>query len=615
MSDIIQLLPDSVANQIAAGEVIQRPASVIKELIENAIDAGAKQIIINLSDAGKTLIQVIDNGNGMSETDARMSFERHATSKIRKAEDLFALTTMGFRGEALASIAAIAQVELKTKRQEDELGIELIIEGSEVKSQESIQCSRGCNFLVKNLFFNIPARRKFLKSNSTELRHIINEFQRVALTQPEIGFSLFHNNTEIYHLPPSNLLKRITQLFRKTIDQTLIKVNTDTSIIKIRGYIGKPEYAKKKSGEQFFFVNGRFMKHPYFHKAVLMAYENILPPDTLPSYFIYFDINPESVDINIHPTKTEIKFEDEVNIWKIINLTVKESLGKFNVSPSLDFDMKNHIEIPTRRKDTEIVEPKIHVDPTFNPFDKEKKNDWQAPISATDNKQDNLENWENLYNEFEKGNAKQTVVFPSDTDKNSDSFISENDIENRNLFQLKNRFILTAVKSGLMIIDQRRAHIRVLYESYKNILEKNIGFSQKVMFPVYFEPDTKNAEIFAEILPHIIKIGFEIAKTEEGNYEINAVPSDIINHDPKLLIEQILENYNRTGSEIKFEIQDKIAYSLASASAINYGKSLSTLEMSELFDNLFACKTPAYTPNGKLVLNIVTLAEITEMLK
>ena len=614
MTDIIQLLPDSVANQIAAGEVIQRPASVVKELVENAVDAGSTEIKINLSDAGKTLIQVIDNGNGMSETDARMAFERHATSKIRKAEDLFAIHTMGFRGEALASIAAIAQVELKSRREEDELGTKLIIEASEVKSQENIQCSKGCNFLIKNLFYNIPARRKFLKSNTTELKHIINEFQRIALTQPEISFSLFHNNSEIYHLPASNLLKRISQLFRKTITQSLIKIHTDTSIIKISGYIGKPEYARKNSGEQFFFVNGRFMKHPYFHKAVMMAYENILSSDSWPSYFINFEINPESVDINIHPTKTEIKFEDEVNIWKIINLSVKESLGKFNVSPSLDFDTSQHIQIPVVRKDTPIVEPTIHIDPTYNPFEKEKKSIQGKSISSNLNDKDNIDNWEKLYEEFEKAPQEKSIVFTSnagDTEELSDNI----QVDRKNLFQLKNRFILTPVKSGLMIIDQRRAHIRVLFENFKNNLDNNRGLSQKVMFPVYFEPDASKAVLLDEIIEHIVKIGFEIKKTEEGSYEINGTPADIANHDPKVLIEQILDNYRQTGSELKLDLYDKIAYSLAKASAITYGKVLSVEEMSELFDSLFACKTPSYTPSGKLILSIVTLSEITDRLK
>ncbi len=614
MTDIIQLLPDSVANQIAAGEVIQRPASVVKELVENAVDAGSTDIKINLSDAGKTLIQVIDNGKGMSETDARMAFERHATSKIRKAEDLFAIRTMGFRGEALASIAAIAQVELKSRRDEDELGTKIIIEASTVKSQENVQCSRGSNFLVKNLFYNIPARRKFLKSNTTELKHIINEFQRIALTQPEISFSLLHNNSEIYHLPSSNLLKRISQLFRKTITQSLIKIHTGTSIINIKGYIGKPEYAKKNSGEQFFFVNGRFMKHPYFHKAVMAAYQNILGPDTWPSYFINFEINPESVDINIHPTKTEIKFEDEVNIWKILNLSVKESLGKFNVSPSLDFETGQPIHIPVVRKDTQIVEPTIHIDPTYNPFEEGKRKHTGNGISATKNEKDNLDNWEKLYEEFEKHTPDKQITFTSNAGDNEE--ISNNiNIDRKNLFQLKNRYILSPVKSGLMIIDQRRAHIRVLFENFKNKLENNKGFSQKVMFPVYFEPDAETALLLDEIMQHIVTIGFEITKTENGSYEINGTPADISNHDPKILIEQILENYKHTGVELKLKLYDKIAYSLAKASAITYGKTLSSEEMSELFDSLFACKIPSYTPSGKLILSIITLSEITNRLK
>ncbi|MCK4700057.1 MAG: DNA mismatch repair endonuclease MutL, partial [Bacteroidales bacterium] len=392
MSDLIHLLPDSVANQIAAGEVIQRPASSVKELVENAIDCGSTVIKIIIKDAGRTLVQVIDNGCGMSETDARMAFERHATSKISKADDLFAIKTMGFRGEALASMGAVAQVELKTRRQEDELGTRLCINGSKVETQEPVSCPAGSNFAIKNLFYNIPARRKFLKSNQTELKHIIVELQRVALSHPDIQFIMHHNGSEIYHLVPGNLRQRIVGVFSRSIEQNLIPLNTETSVVKISGFIGKPENAKKTFGEQFFFINKRYMRHPYFHRAVMDAYEGILPPETFPSYFIYMSADPHTIDINIHPTKTEIKFEDERSCWQILHASIKEALGKFNIIPSLDFDTRGSIDIPLRKKDGSFFPPPIKTDPSFNPFEKDEKGFGGTQIGNFKGKQD-VRNW------------------------------------------------------------------------------------------------------------------------------------------------------------------------------------------------------------------------------
>ena len=615
MPDIIQLLPDSVANQIAAGEVIQRPASVVKELVENAIDAGSTDIKINLTDAGKTLIQIIDHGSGMSDTDARMAFERHATSKIRNASDLFEILTLGFRGEALASIAAIAQVTLKTKKTDDELGTQINISGSEVLSQESINCSNGSNFIIQNLFYNIPARRKFLKSNSTELKYIITEFQRFSLTNPGINFSLIHNNEEIFHLVECNLLQRIAQLFRKNINQSLVKVSTETSIVNISGYIGKPDHAKKSMGEQFFFVNNRFMRHSYFHKAVMAAYANILPSDEYPSYFIYLLVDPQTVDINIHPTKTEIKFEDEVNIWKIINLSVKESIGKFNISPSLDFEMQNNINIPVIKSNTEIHIPEVRINPEYNPFES-SGNSYQKQ-SFSSRKKDFLDNWDKLYQDFENGKNSGEIDFEKDEIPLTNEFIESNnqEVAGTILFQLKNKYILSSVKSGMMIIDQRRAHIRILFERYKNLQNSGQGFSQRQMFPIQFDVNPHDNIIITELMPELRNIGFELEKKNDNSYAILGIPADIDIYDPGKLIDSLIQHYKNTGDEIRISERDKIALSLSKAYAIEYGKVMSNEEMNELFNGLFSCETPTYTPDGKLIIKIIDIDEIEEKFK
>ena len=627
MADIIQLLPDSVANQIAAGEVIQRPASVVKELVENAVDAGATSISVNLVDAGKTLIQIVDNGKGMSETDARMAFERHATSKIRKAEDLFAIKTMGFRGEALASIAAIAHVELKTRQKDDELGTELIIAGTEVQNQESVQCAAGCNFLIKNLFFNIPVRRKFLKSNTTELKHVINEFQRVALTQPDVAFKLTHNNTEIYNLPVENMSLRIGRLFRKKLNQHLIKIDTDTSIVKISGFIGKPEVARKNSGEQYFFANGRFMKHPYFAKAVSMAYERLLSSDAWPTFFIYLEVEADAIDINIHPTKTEIKFEDEANIWKILNISVKESLGKFNVAPSLDFDSKNHVDIPVLRPGTEIKPPEIKVDPTFNPFDQaQKSSNYSSSYKKESPKKDELENWDKLYAGFENQNTETQLTLeskfepqapPAQVKKTIPETKQEHEVHpgNQLFYQLKNKFILTSVKSGLMVIDQKRAHERVLYERFLFQLQNKKGVGQKSLFPEPLALDAGDALLLDEIIPMLIDLGFEIEKAKELHYDISACPADINIQQAPGLIEHILEMYRETASDISVNGRDTIALAMAKESSIGYGKIMANEEMQQLVDNLFACQVPNYTSDGRPILTIIGIDQIEELLK
>jgi DNA mismatch repair protein MutL len=602
MADVIKLLPDSVANQIAAGEVIQRPASVVKELMENAVDAGGRSIVVIIRDSGKTLVQVIDDGAGMSETDARLSFERHATSKITTAQDLFAIKTKGFRGEALASIAAVAMVELKTRRAESDTGIRVVISGSRVELQEPCSCPAGSSFAVKNLFFNIPARRKFLKSDNTELRHIVTEFQKIVLAHPEISFSLYHNDSEIYKLSPGNLRQRIIGVFGKQINQDLISVETETTLIGIKGYIGKPENAKRTYGEQFFFVNYRFMKHPYFHKAVAEAYQNILPVEAIPSYFIYMEADPASIDINIHPTKTEIKFEDERSIWQILMASVREALGRFNIAPSLDFDNEVLIDIPVRSSSSHIPDPPvIGIDPRYNPFDSE---DSQGDRNGFVNRfeRENTSDWQKLYSSLEKSHD-----IPGNAGRIGDS--------PRRFFQIKNKYIICPVKSGLMLIDQKRAHERILYEKFLEYLRNEQSISQVDMFPATMELNPADYFIVTEIEDSLEKLGFRIR--HEGNSTISIVgrPSESIASDPVEMMEIILEDYKNTDTDPAKGAREKVSAALAAASAIQYGKSLTHDEMEELFDTLFACAGPNYSPAGKSVISIITTEEIDKRFK
>lgn len=626
MPDIIQLLPDAVANQIAAGEVIQRPASVVKELVENAIDAGATQITLNIKDAGRTLIQVSDNGCGMSETDARMAFERHATSKIRSANDLFCIRTMGFRGEALASIAAIADVELSTKQHEAEVGVFIHMVGSKVLKQEATQCANGTNFLVKNLFFNVPARRKFLKANSTELKHIINEVQRIALANPEIGLSLIHNQDPIYEMAVGdNIRKRIVSIFGKSINQNLVPVNTETSLVKIKGFIGQPKYARKTYGEQFFFVNNRFMKHPFFHRAIMQAYEKILAPDSYPSYFLYLDVDPECIDINIHPTKTEIKFENETAIWQIIQASVREALGKFNVMPSIDFDQAGSIEIPIAPKSREGIEmPKIQVDPTYNPFNVEVRNypgsgGGGNGHSYSTIKHEQVQHWEKLYSDFTKSDddeEPQTEVIiqqeeePANLSVNHDSFNT-----GRTCFQFKNKFILTPVKSGLMVIDQKRAHERILFENFMAMLAQQQIASQQLLFPHTFELEASDSELLRSVLPDLKALGFDVKEAETNHFVVNGIPGILENHSPLEIIESMLEDLKNTAVDMHEKAREQIAASLACASAIPYGHLLKVEELNQLIDQLFACTTPNFSPTGKQVLTIMPVEQFEKLLK
>lgn len=636
MSDIIHLLPDSVANQIAAGEVIQRPASVIKELVENAIDAEAQEVHVLVIDAGKTSIQVIDNGKGMSETDARLSFERHATSKIREASDLFALRTMGFRGEALASIAAVAEVELKTRQEGEELGTRLVIAGSKVESQEAVSCPKGSNFSVKNLFFNVPARRKFLKANSTELSNILAEFERIALVHPEVAFYLYSNDTELFNLPVMPLRQRIMAVFGKKMNQQLLSVDVDTTMIKISGYVAKPETARKKGSHQYFFVNGRYMRHPYFHRAVMDAYEHLVPAGEQVSYFIYFEVDPANIDVNIHPTKTEIKFENEQAIWQILSAAVKESLGKFSAVPSIDFDQEDMPDIPAFSGTTSVQPPQVHYNADFNPF----KSSSASYGGGSESYARKSVEWEELYagvsksskmNVPEEGlpDEESFVVDYAETPVQGDmSFVSRNITEevpaqlstqNAGLekgaqhFQFKGRFILTSVKSGLMLIDQHRAHVRVLYDRYMEQISNRQGVAQGVLFPEIIQLPASEAAVLESVLDELSAVGFELTPLGGGSYAINGIPAGTEGLNPVELVQSMLHTALEKGNDVKEEIQSILSLTLARAAAIVYGQVLGNDEMAALVDALFACASPNYTPDGRIILTTIKEDEIEKL--
>ncbi|MDB4901350.1 MAG: mismatch repair protein MutL [Mucilaginibacter sp.] len=614
MTDIIQLLPDAVANQIAAGEVVQRPASAVKELVENSIDAGADKIQLILKDAGKSLIQIIDNGCGMSLTDARMSFERHATSKIKKAEDLFAIRTMGFRGEALASIAAIAQVELKTRRYEDELGTCIFIEGSEVLSQEACLANTGTSISIKNLFFNVPARRNFLKSNPVEMRHIIDEFQRVALANPQVFFSLHHDGQEVYHLPPATLKQRIIHLFGNNYNQRLVPVEEDTTIIKLHGFVGKPEFARKTRGEQFFFVNNRFIRDAYLNHAVLTAFYELLPDDTFPMYVLFIDIDPSKIDINVHPTKTEIKYQDEKAIYAIIRAAVKRSLGRYNITPSLDFDQENSIEhLVTPKPFDEIVAPTISFNPDFNPFNSDKKTEREIPFLRNSGEHRSSpipQNWDTLY---EISKREINVQHPIHNEKSIVADEQEiNKPSERQLFQVHNRFILSQIKSGFMLINQQAAHERILYERFLLQLQNHSGVSQQSLFPQSVTLNSSDFELLKELLPDIRALGFDIREFGKNTVVVEGIPADLNNVGENELLEQLLEGFKNNQSILKLDKRDSLARSLARNAATKAGTKMSLEEMNLLIDQLFACEMPNVALNGKLVITTFTLNELLE---
>ena len=621
MSDIIRLLPDSVANQIAAGEVIQRPASVIKELVENAVDAGAQHIDVLVTDAGKTSIQVIDDGKGMSETDARLAFERHATSKIRDAADLFALRTMGFRGEALASIAAVAQVELRTCLEGEDLGTSLCIAGSKVESQEAVACPKGSNFQVKNLFFNLPARRKFLKSNQTELSNILTEFERIALVNPGVSFTLHHNGTEMLNLPAVQLKQRIVGVFGKKINQELLSVEVDTTMARISGFVGRPESSRKKGARQYFFVNGRYMRHPYFHKAVMDAYEQLVPTGEQVSYFLYFDVEPANIDVNIHPTKTEIKFENEQAIWQILSAAIKESLGKFNAVPSIDFDTEGMPDIPAFEHSpySGVQMPKTSYNPSYNPFD---------ATSSSYSRQD-TRGWDQLYEGLEQRSSSPSgFAFPDEGDyyvgqvsKGTEPTLYAHPEESSSVetssqhYQYKGRFILTSVKSGLMIIDQQRAHIRILYDRYLSQIASRKGASQGMLFPDIVQFSASEVPVLQSILEDLSYLGFELTDLGGGSYAINGVPAGIEGLRPTELVQNMVHTAIEKGCKVKEEVQGLLALSLAKAAAIVQGQVLSNEEMNNLVDGLLTSTSPNYTPDGKTALVVMKEDEIEKLFK
>lgn len=607
MADIIKLLPDSIANQIAAGEVIQRPASVVKEILENSVDAGAKHIHLIVKDSGKSLIQVIDDGNGMSETDARMSLERHATSKIRTADDLFKLVTMGFRGEALASIAAVAQLEIKTKPESSEVGTRLIVEGSQLKSQEACAAKKGTIISIKNLFFNVPARRKFLKSDPVELRHIIDEFERVALVNEHIEFKFNHNDQELFYLPISSKRQRIISVIGKSINEKIVPIEEETDLIKISGFVAKPEAAKKGRGEQFLFVNNRFFKSAYFHSAIQNAFDGLIQSGFHPSYFIYFEVNPEAIDVNIHPTKTEIKFEHEKAIYAILRSTVKRSLGQYHVMPSLDFDLETAFDFLPANKDREIKAPTIKVDPTYNPFEIDEKKpkmsntQWssgqrfQRPIT---------QNWESLYEHLNTMATPETDIPKLDFEVNKD---------NINVKQIALRYILVESEEGTFLLHQYRAHARILHEEFESSLVAQTQGSQQELFPTTLDLSSQDATIFKTAIQTLDKIGFKIESFGQNSFIIRGIPAAClgINIEETLLgfINELREN--KPSDDEHFN--GKIVRSIAQQTAIKSGRVLKAQEMLSLFRNLMRCKQPQYDLNGKptfLLLNGRTLDKL-----
>ena len=610
MSDIIQLLPDSVANQIAAGEVIQRPASVIKELVENAVDAGAKRIDVVVVDAGRTSIQVIDDGKGMSETDARLAFERHATSKIKKADDLFALSTMGFRGEALASIAAVAQVKLKTRSADSEIGTMLNISASKVVAQEPVSCPVGSNFIVENLFFNVPARRKFLKTNSTELNNILTAFERIVLVYPDIAFTLHSNGSELINLRTGSLRQRIVDVFGKRLNQDLLPIDVDTTMCRISGFVGKPESAKKKGAHQFFFVNGRYMKHPYFHKAVMNAFERLVPVGMQVPYFIYFDVAPSDIDVNIHPTKTEIKFENEQPIWQILTAATNDAIGKFCEIPSIDFDTEGKPDIPVFDPQQDFVAPpQPQYNSSYNPFKSSSLSQRQPEVP---------DKWEELYKNLDNiaPAAQEQPLFPDDTQQNDSPASPPESLSERSLahYQYKGRYIMTAVKSGLMIIDQQRADIRIRYERCLNHIKTQTAHIQQVLFPEVIQFPTSSAVILTKIIPELAKMGFDLSDLGQNSYSVNGVPSGLEGIDCRALLSaMVTEAAEATASSLD-AIHRSLALTMARAAAIPVGQVLSNEEMESIVNELFACSNVNYTPDGKAILCILPQREIEQLM-
>jgi DNA mismatch repair protein MutL len=610
MADIIHLLPDSVANQIAAGEVILRPASAVKELLENAIDAGATEINLIAKDAGKTLIQVVDNGGGMSERDARMSFERHATSKIKQANDLFAIRTLGFRGEALASIAAIAQVEMKTRRHEDELGTLIEVEGSRVKNQANCSCSAGTSIQVKNLFFNVPARRSFLKAESAELKHMVDEFFRVALVYHDIRFTFHHNQKLVYQLLPGNRKQRIVSLFGTSYNERLVPVEQVSEAISITGFIGKPEFARKSRGEQYFFVNGRYIRHPYLHHSIESAYRELIPVDSIPSYFIYIDTDPGTIDINIHPTKTEVNFLDSKVIYAIIRSAVRQALGLNNLLDSIDFDVERSLDFSPPGANQPIKNPFDRPQSDFNPFEQSGPS---APFPQDPWKKPSIRGWENLYDtgDFTIEKTKPEEGLFSDADFSAESQDSE---KTSNVFQFQNRYIISSIKSGLVVIDQQRAQERILYEHYLDRIRQSQQVIQHELFPCQVSFSVSDAELLDEIIDELSVIGFFLNKLGKNTFVISGTPSGLQETDLQALLENFLDQYKKNLVELDLDKSTNLARSLACSLSARSGKRLFPEEMIHLIDELFSCKVPDVTPDGRKVFSIIPVDQINQLL-
>ena len=607
--DIIHLLPDAVANQIAAGEVIQRPASVIKELIENAIDAGASNINVVLEDAGRTLIQVVDDGKGMSDTDARLSFERHATSKIKKADDLFALKTMGFRGEALPSIAAVAHVKLTTRTIENELGTQVEIEGSRLVSQEPCACPVGANFEVRNLFFNVPARRKFLKSNQTELNNIIQEFERIALVNPSVAFTLHHNGSLVTQLPSAPLRMRISNIFGRKLNEQLLDIDVDTTLIHLKGFVGKPDSSKKKGCHQYFFVNGRFMRHPYFAKAIMEAYDQLIPTGEQIPYFLYFEVDPANIDVNIHPTKTEVKFENEQAIWQIIVAAIREVLGRFSAVPVLEFDTEGCPEIPVFQEHGNIAPPKLEINSNFNPF---TKNSAPSPSKSANR-------WEALYPDVMTGSGLEGYEVTEITEEEPETLYASQEEETIEMssehIQLQGQYILTPVRSGMMIVNQQRAHIRILYDKYRGQMDGQPVSTQGLLFPEVVQFSIADALLLEEATDELKALGFELSPLGGGSFAVNGMPAGLEDIQPTVLLTNIIESIKDKSTCMEADIQHRLALTIARSAAIVVGQALTNAEMDNLINQLFACPNPNHTPDGKLIVTILQYADIERMFK
>ena len=638
MLDIIHLLPDSIANQIAAGEVVQRPASVVKELLENSIDARANTIQLIVKDAGRTLIQVIDDGIGMSATDARMSFERHATSKIKTADDLFAIRTMGFRGEALASIAAVAQVELRTRRSGDEVGTSIRIEGSEFKNQESVSCPKGTNFQVKNLFYNVPARRNFLKSNPVEMKHVLDEFQRVSLAHPSITFTLYHNDVEVYNLPAGKLSRRIVDIFGKNYREQLANCEEETPFVNVDGYVGKPESAKKGRGEQFFFVNKRFIKHNYLHHAVLSAFEATIPEGSSPFYVLFLEIDPSHIDINIHPTKTEIKFDDERAVYAIIRSAVRRAIGVYNLTPTIDFESDiNFGNITSTSRFNDIPTP---INPGISDFEKPRQgsgigNGSSLPPMKDDafREKANTDNWRKLFeglDSFKPNNQtnldflspdfqgdfpkEKPLTLGSKANDITDESMRLAEIKDISAIQIQNRFIVAQAKTGLMLIDQRAAYERILYEKYYNNLKNKSSFTQQLLFPKTLDLHPSDFQLVMEIQGEIKALGFSFEEFGQNTIKITGVPPEVQEENEKEIFEGLVQQFKTNQSDLQLDSVENVARSFSKKSSAKYIGELSKIEINLLIHQLFETAVPAYTPNGEPIMTILSLERLADLI-